>query len=212
MIVHSCSNFVVNGKGDDPQWNRAQWVPLTKIDKMGAEDSTKCKLLYSTTGIYVLFQGADEKLNSAYANDFENLFNADVFEVFFHPYPQEPVYFEYEISPLEKELVLLILNRNGKFGGWTPWHYEGENKVIKKVSIRGGLMQAGASIKGWTAELFFPYSVLNPLLNVPPASGTRWNANFCRLDYDSGTMVKWSWSPVKTSFHETTRFLPVVFE
>ena len=129
MIIHSCSNFVVTGKGDDPQWNKASWVPLAKIDKSGAVDSTKYKVLYSSTGIYVLFQGADEKLNSAYANDFDNLFNADVFEVFFHPYPQEPVYFEYEISPLEKELVLLILNRNGKFGGWTPWHYEGENKV-----------------------------------------------------------------------------------
>ena len=212
MIVHSCVNFAVTGMGDDPEWNKAKWEPLTKIDSQGPENATKFKILYSSTGIYVLFTGRDEKLTSTYTKDFDNLFNADVFEVFFHPYPKEPIYFEYEVSPLDKELVLLILNRGGKFGGWTPWHYEDKNKIIKKVSIEGGVMQSGTAIRGWTAELFFPYSILNPLLNSPPVSGTHWNANFCRLDYDSGSMVKWSWSPVKKSFHETEQFLPLAFE
>lgn len=212
MVVHSCVNFDVTGKGESPEWNKANWVPLTKIDPGGPENATKFKILYSTTGIYVLFDGKDQQITSAYTRDFENLFTADVFEVFFHPYPQEPVYFEYEISPLEKELVLLILNRQGRFGGWTPWHYEDKAKVIKKVTIQGGKMQPGASIEGWAAELFFPYTVLNSFLNTPPVSGTRWKANFCRLDYDSGSMIKWSWGPVKTSFHEVDRYLTLVFE
>ncbi len=48
---------------------------------------SKFKMLYSPTGIYVLFSGEDEKITSDFKNDFENLYNADVFEVFFHPYP-----------------------------------------------------------------------------------------------------------------------------
>ena len=92
----------------------------------------------------MLFSGDDEKITSPYKNDFDNLFNADVFEVFFHPNPGEPLYFEYEISPLNKELVLFIFNRHGKFGGWMPWHYE-DKKVVKKVIITGGQMKSNAS-------------------------------------------------------------------
>ena len=203
---------MVTGKGENPEWEKSPWVSLKKIDKNGKEYESKFKILYSATGIYVLFSGEDDKITSAYKNDFENLFTADVFEVFFHSYLSEPVYFEYEVSPLNKELVLLILNRKEKFAGWMPWHYEDTNKIIKNVNINGGPMEAGASIKSWSAELFFPYKLLSPLLNVPPVSGMRWNANFCRLDYDSGKICKWAWSPVKVSFHEFENYFPIVFE
>jgi Carbohydrate family 9 binding domain-like len=212
LVVRHCTDFTITGKGESPEWQKTKWVALNKIDKGGKADESKFKILYSTTGLYVLFSGQDEKITSSYKNDFDNLFNADVFEVFFHPNPDEPVYFEYEISPLNKELVLLILNRNGKFGSWIPWHYEDKKKVVKKVTITGGQMKPNASIKSWMVELFFPYQLLNSLMNVPPVSGMRWNANFCRLDYDSGNMIKWSWSPVKVSFHEFEKYFPVQFE
>ncbi|MCW3118005.1 MAG: hypothetical protein JWM28_2087 [Chitinophagaceae bacterium] len=212
LIVSHCHDFAISGGGENPEWNKAKWTRLNKIDAGGKENTTQFKILYSPAGLYVLFNGEDEKITSSFKNDFENLFEADVFEVFFHPSPAEPIYFEYEVSPLDKELVLLILNMNGKFGSWMPWHYEDKKKVVKKVSITGGKMEAGASIKSWSAELFFPYQILTPLTNVPPAPGTKWNANFCRLDYDSGHMIKWSWSPIAVSFHEFKKYLPIQFE
>jgi len=212
LIVHRCNDFTISGKGDNAEWSKTSWTTLTKIDKGGKEDKTQFKILYSPTGLYVLFNGDDEKITSPFKNDFENLFKADVFEVFFHPDPPEGLYFEYEVSPLDKELVLLILNMNGKFGSWMPWHYEGKNRVVKKVSIAGGKMEENASIRSWSAELFFPYQILIPLKNVPPESGTRWNANFCRLDYDSGNMIKWSWAPIDVSFHEFTKYFSLRFE
>ena len=212
LIVHKCNDFTVTGKGDNAEWQKAPWTLLNKIDKDGKEYESKFKIMYSLTGLYVLFSGEDDKITSTYTKDFDNLFNADVFEVFFHPDDSEPIYLEYEISPLDKELVLLILNRNKHFGGWIPWHYEGKNKIAKNVNIVGGDMQPDALIKSWTAEIFFPYSLLNILLNVPPVSGTRWHANFCRLDYDSGNMIKWAWSPVLRSFHEYKTYLPLEFE
>ena len=168
--------------------------------------------MYSSTGIYVLFHGDDEKISSDFKNDFENLFEADVFEVFFHPEPSQPIYLEYEISPMEKELVLLFHHMNGKFSGWAPWPYTGNKKVIKKVAVDGGKMNPDAAIAGWSAELFFPYQLFAALKNVPPVSGMRWNANFCRLDYDSGKMIKWSWSPVEVSFHEFNKYYSLQFE
>ncbi len=211
LPVKRCTDFSITGKGDNPEWQKTNWVSLHQIDK-GKQYETKCKILYSPKGIYVLFNGEDEKITSTFENDFDNLFNADVFEVFFHPDPSMPLYFEYEISPLNKELVLLIPNLKSGAYGWTPWHYAGERKVKKNVQIEGGQMQAGAAIRSWSAELFFPYALLSPLSNIPPKSGTVWNSNFCRLDYDSGSMIKWSWSPVERSFHEFKKFRSIRFE
>lgn len=211
LPVKRCTDFAITGKGENAEWQKTNWINLHQIDE-GKEYETKYKILYSVKGIYVLFSGEDERITSTFENDFDNLFNADVFEVFFHPDPSTPLYFEYEISPLNKELVLLIPNLKGGAYGWTPWHYSGERKVKKNVHLEGGQMQPGAVIRSWSAELFFPYSLLSPLSNIPPESGTIWNANFCRLDYDSGSMIKWSWSPVEQSFHEFKKFRSIRFE
>src|SRR6185437_10991697 len=129
------------------------WHPLTRLDSDGLNYATRFKILYSAKGIYVLFDGEDNRITTSFDQDFQDLFKADVFEVFSHPDTTMPLYLEYEINALNK-------------------------------------------------ELFFPYGIFSSLQNVPPASGTVWHANFYRLDYDSGSMVKWSWAPIEHSFHE----------
>lgn len=211
LIIKRCSDFAVTGKGDNTEWEKASWNQLNKLDPGGAAYISKYKILYSAKGIYILFYGEDTKITTTFENDFDDLFKADVFEVFFHPDPATGLYLEYEINALEKELVLLIPNLKGKVSGWKPWHYE-QKKVIKKVYVEAGEMKPGATVKAWSAELFFPYQLLNALPNSPPGSGTVWNINFCRLDYDSGKMVKWSRCIVERSFHEFEKFLPARFE
>jgi hypothetical protein len=174
----------------------------------GLTYSSRFKILYSETGIYVLFDGEDSLVTTTYTEDFDDLYNADVFEVFFHPQPSDPVYFEYEINALNKELVLLIPNFGGKFLGWIPWHYTGNRKVQKQVH----LYKEEGKLRRWTAEMFFPYVLLAPLQQVPPTKGMQWKANFYRLDYDGGKMHKWAWSPVTGTFHEYAKFGTIVFE
>jgi Domain of unknown function (DUF1083). len=210
-VVPRCDDFSINGKGDHPQWEKTAWTYLQKLDKGGRNYATRFKILYSAKGIYVLFEGEDNRITSNYTKDFDKIFKADVFEVFFHPNPDEPLYFEYEVSPLNKELVLFMTNRNQSISGWAPWPYE-KNKVRKKVTIYGGAMKPGAAIQSWRAEIFFPYDLLSPFQNMPPVKGTRWKANFCRLDYDSGHMVKWAWAPIDTSFHEYHRYYSLLFD
>jgi hypothetical protein len=185
---------------------------LAKLDAGGEDYESKFKIIYSQKGIYLLFSGKDNKITTKFDKDFGNLFEGDVFEVFFHPDPQMPLYFEYEINQLNKELVLIIPNLNGKIHGWVPWNYENERKVIKKVHLEGGKPESNGAIKSWSAELFFPFGLLSPLSNVPPTSGAVWNANFYRLDYDSGKMIKWAWTPVNVSFHEFEKYRPIQFE
>jgi hypothetical protein len=172
-------------------------------------------LLYSPKGVYVLMTGSDRKLTATKREDFADLWKEDVFEFFFWPDEKETLYFEYEISPLDRELVLLIPNLDHKQHGWRPWHYEGDRKIRKAVSFAGksgGKAQSGETISGWTAEVFVPYALLKPLRNVPPQSGTRWRANFYRCDYDDGDSASWSWKPVDSSFHEYEKFGTIEFE
>lgn len=215
LIVRKCSDFTVTGKGDNAKWIKAAWNSLIKLDSGGRNYASSFKILYSNTGIYVLFSGEDDKITTRDYKDFDAIYNGDVFEVFFHPNPRTPVYFEYEINQLRKELILMLSRSTDQISPWAPKYPAAEDRrpVKRMVDVVGGKIEVGASIKYWTAEVFFPYSVLGLLPGVPPGSGTIWNANFCRLDYDSGKMIKYSYSPgIQTSFHELDKFLSIKFE
>ena len=146
-------------------------------------------------------------MTSTFTKDFDNLFTADVFEVFFHPEPKTPIYLEYEVNALNAELVLLVPHLDKKAMGWTPWHYSGKRKVVKKVQVH----QKDNEMYKWTAELFFPMALFGPLQNTDIKKGVCWNANFYRLDYDAGKMIKFAWSPVKASFHEYDKYGVIQF-
>jgi hypothetical protein len=212
MKVRPTYDFEVTGDGANAAWKNAEWQSLHRREKDGHPYETRVKVLYSKKGLYVLMDGTDRKLTTTMTEDFLNLWTEDVYEVFLWTDEKHPVYFEYEISPLNYELPILIPNFDGKFLGWRPWHYDGGRKVRKATAAVGGEKKSGAAVKGWTAEFFIPYDLLTPLQNVPPKAGTRWRANFYRMDYDDGKHTTWDWSRVGPSFHEYQKFGTLVFE
>jgi hypothetical protein len=210
--ISPCEDFIVTGRGESAAWNKTAWVPLTRRPGGTLDYRSQFKVLYSKTGIYVLFEGEDKKLTATMREDFLDLWNEDVFECFFWTDEAHTVYFEYEISPLGYELPILIPNLNGKFLGWRPWHYEGERKTTKAVTVLGGPQESGAAISGWRAEVFFPYDLFRPLQNVPPKTGALWRANFYRVDYDADKATSWDWARVGSSFHDFRNFGTLVFD
>jgi predicted TIM-barrel fold metal-dependent hydrolase len=212
MHVLSTEDFEVTGDGSNKAWEKAPWEPLHKRNGNGLSYDTRVKVLYSKKGLYVLMDATDKKLTATFKEDFQNLWTEDVFEVFLWTDERDPVYFEYEISPLGFELPIVVPNLEGKFLGWRPWHYEGARKIRKATSATGGEVKSGSDVSGWKAEFFIPYELLSPLRNIPPKSGTRWRANFYRMDYDDGKPASWDWSRVGNSFHEFQKFGTLVFE
>lgn len=210
MRITRTDDFEVSGNGSSANWNKAQWAALAGT-KNGLPYETKVKLLYSKTGLYVLTEASDRTITAS-LDDFQNLWTQDVFEVFLWPDERYTTYFEYEISPLGKELPILIPNFEGKFLGWRPWKYEGNRKIRKATTAKGGTLGSGASVTGWQAEFFIPNELLQPLQNVPPKPGTRWRANFYRMDYDEGKKTSWQWAEVGSSFHEFNKFGTLIFE
>jgi hypothetical protein len=212
LKVPRCDDFELSGDGQAPAWKQAEWTSMPLRPGSAHDYQTRFKLLYSRTGLYVFFDGADKQLTATKTEDYLDLWTEDVFECFFWPDEKHPVYFEYEISPLGYELPILVPNFGGQFLGWRPWMYSGSRKTRKAVSTRGGEAKSKAAIAGWTAEVFIPFELLKPLANVPPKSGTQWRANFYRMDYDGGQQASWDWARVGESFHDFQHFGRLFFE
>jgi cellulose/xylan binding protein with CBM9 domain len=211
LSVRPVDDFEITGTGEHAAWRQAEWVTLNRREPDGHRYDTRFKAVYSGTGLYFLIEGTDRTLTATMNEDFMDLWNEDVFEVFLWTDERYPAYLEYEISPLAHELPILIPNFGGQFLGWRPWHYERDRLTRKATSTLGGPKQPHASIQGWRAEFFIPYALLRPLQNVPPKPGTRWRANVYRMDYDEGRRTQWEWAHVEKSFHEYERFGDLVF-
>lgn len=212
LKVPRCEDFEVTGDGRAEAWKRAEWTDMQVRPGSSHDYATRFKVLYSATGIYVLFDGADKRLTATKTEDYLDLWTEDVYECFFWPDQEHSIYFEYEISPLGYELPILVPNVGGQFLGWRPWMYSGSRKVRKAVAVRGGEASPKAAVEGWSAEVFLPFELLKPLGNVPPKPGSTWRANFYRMDYDGGEKGSWDWARVGDSFHEYRRFGRLVFE
>ncbi len=211
LIIKKSQDFKVTGDGSSKQWGSTGWVNIPQRNTAWDSYTTRAKVLYSETGIYFLFDCQDKKLISTIENDNEDLWEEDVVEVFLWPEEDFPVYFEYELSPMNYELPIIVPNNKGRFFGWLPWHYSGERKTRHATSARGGIKESGAFVSAWVAEFFIPYALLAPLKNIPPKSGTKWRANMYRIDYDNG-MAAFSWQETGKSFHEYKKFGTFIFE
>lgn len=202
MSIGKTPDFTVNGKGDATEWKKADWVTLAHRSGNMRNYEAKVKLLYSDSGIYCLFHNKDNKITSTMSKDFSDLWKEDVVEIFFWTDEKFPIYFEYEISPRNYELPIIVPNMNGKFLGWLPWHYDGPRRIKHATDVQGD---------AWTAEVYIPFKLLAPLTNVPPQKGMTWRCNIYRLDHDDG-VTRWSWQPVRTNFHDFELFGVIRFD
>jgi hypothetical protein len=211
IVIKKCQDFEINGNGSSDYWKSTEWINLVQQGQNSSVYQTKVKVLYSEKGIYFFFDCEDKKLISTMKADNLNLWEEDVVEVFLWTDEEFPVYFEYELSPLNYELPIIVPNHKGTFLGWLPWHYEGDRKTQHATSVAGGKKESGSAISGWKAEFFIPYKLLAPLNRIPPVSGTRWRANMYRIDYDSGE-VYFAWQKTNRSFHDYNKFGTFIFE
>lgn len=211
LVVKPSGDFEVTGSGEHANWKAVEWTPMRKRQPDGHSYESRFKMLYSATGLYFLMDATDGVLTATMTEDFMDLWHEDVFEVFLWTDERHPVYFEYEISPLNRELPIIIPNFDGQFLGWRPWHYERDRQTRKATATFGGPKESRAAITGWRAEFFIPYALLRPLQNVPPKPGTHWRGNFYRMDYDNGRRTQWDWARVGPSFHEYQKFGDLLF-
>jgi hypothetical protein len=202
-------DFKISCNDISKNWENAQWNEL--VSDHADPRATRVKTLYSQTGIYFLYFNEDKKPTSTKKNDFDSLWVEDVAEVFLWPDTSMTVYFEYEIAPTNRELVLIIPNFQGRFLGWIPWNYRGTKRIqhcTKIIKEKKGSNEP----PGWYAEFFVPYEILSPMVAEIPKAGSVWRANFYRADYDDNKTTEWSWKLTKKTFHEFNVFGRLIFD
>jgi len=193
-------DFELSGDGTAQAWSKAPWADLHALEPK-ANAATRCKLLYSSTGLYALFYCEDSRLRCNYMGANAKLFTQDIVEIFVQPDETVPLYLEYELSPLNEELLLLIANRfEGAFHGWIPWDYVGTRAARHATAAQGGPLTPGGAVRSWTAECYLPFKLFVGF-GQPPHSGDVWRGNLFRKDYDDGHR-SWAWSPpTNGNFH-----------
>jgi hypothetical protein len=212
LSIPKTADFEFRGDTSSAAWQKAKWTTINAYSSTPVKYNTRSKILYSPTGIYVLFVCEDKKLTNTMQSDMLDLWEEDVVEIFLQPEPGKPDYFEYEISPLDYELPLLIYNNEKlQLNSWLPFHYSGNRRTRHKTEIIGGKKQGSAAVKGWIAEVFIPFELLRPIMPAAPESGTQWKGNIFRIDHDKPKSF-WSWQPTSGNFHEYHRFGTFNFE
>ena len=212
LEIGRTDDFEVTGSGTSPSWKSAEWQPLVRVGAGKSKYMARAKMLYSKQGIYFLLNCEDKRITCTKSKDFDNIYNEDVVEIFLWPDESRPLYFEYEISPLGVELPIVVPNRDGKFFGWRPWHYDGDRLIRRATSVRGGEKLPLAQIEEWTAEFFIPFALLLAIIPDIPKSGSLWRANMYRMDYDDGQVSQWAWCPdTQTNFHDYRHFGTFIF-
>lgn len=211
IVIRKTADFPISGDTTSANWRSTKWILLPQRSSAGQHYKTRIKLLYSATGLYFLYYCEDKKLTATMQSDFLDLWNEDVIEVFLQPDKHNAAYLEYELSPLNYELPIIIFNEKGRLNSWQPFHYDADRKTRHITTIQGGEKKPNAVAESWIAEFFIPYSLMKPVLQKNPVSGTTWKGNLYRIDYDAGEAL-WSWQINSGNFHEFEKFGNFQFE
>lgn len=129
------------------------------------------------------------------------LYEEETIEVFFDSVGDLESYFEIEVNPLGTVLDLVLRKSRSGYKADRAWQCEGLRTLVRRHD------------GGWSAEMAIPFASVT---NSPPRTGSRWRANFCRIDRPSrdGTLPRelTSWSPpLRANFHTPERFGVIEF-
>ncbi len=136
LYIQSTEDFEIDGEGNHAAWSKTEWVTLTLQHGPAEKLLTQAKVLYSETGVYFLVQCEDEKLTATLTEDFADLYKEDVVEIFLWTDEAQPLYFEYELSPLNYELPIIIPNQRVPFSVGGPGTMKASDSPVTLLRYR----------------------------------------------------------------------------
>ena len=214
-VVFNPTAPVVDGKLNDAVWQNVPWTEHFKDiegDKRQAPTwNTRAKMTWDDQGLYIAAELLDPHVWAYLKNYDDIVFYDNDFEIFIDPDNDTHRYYEFEVNALNTMFDLFMPKpyRNGS-GAMIVYNAPGMKWA---VDIQGTLNDPSDTDKGWTTEIFIPFSALT-IGNSPkiPLDGDFWRINFSRVEWDTevkdGKYVKkkdsngknlpehnWVWSP-----------------
>jgi hypothetical protein len=202
----------VDGDLAKAPWRGIAAVPL--VDATGAARAlqpTALRLAHDGERLYVAFACADRDVWGTHRGRNAPIYDEEVVEAFLAPGADARSYFELETSPLGAWFEARVESPDGVRSTMRvdrDWVCAGWERAQR---VDGDLARRDGSHRGWSAEWAIPFAALAA---PPPAPGTRWRANFFRIDRANGGEFS-AWSPTLASppdFHVPARFGVLEFD
>lgn len=192
--------LVIDGKLDDPAWQKAAWtddfVDIEGDAKPRPRFRTRTKLLWDDDYLYIGAELEEPKIKATLTQHDSVIFHDNDFEVFLKPPSGTPGYFEFEINALNTSWDL-YLNKPYREGGKADnsWDIPG---LKTAVALNGTLNNPNDKDHSWTVEIAIHWTAFRSRLPVErPKPGTEWRVNFSRVEWKAGQPREdnWVWSP-----------------
>ena len=187
----------LSADADSSPWRDIPSVRLADaVTSHAPKQGTEVRALWNGAEWRLLFQVTDKDPWATMTKHDANLYEEEVVEVFLDPAGDLQSYFEIEVNPLGTVLDLVLRKSRSGYKGDVAWDCEGLRTLVRS---RPG---------GWSAEMAIPFASVT---NSPPLAGSRWRANFYRIDRPSrdGSVPRelTAWSPpLRPNFHTPEKF------
>ena len=162
---------------------------------------TEVRAVWSDDEWRLLFVAEDSDPWATMTERDSPIYEEETVEVFFDPAGDLESYFEIEVNPLGTVLDLVLRKSRSGYKADRAWDCDGLRTLVRRHA------------QGWSAEMAIPFASVT---NSPPHTGSRWRANFCRIDRPSRDssvpreLTAWS-PPLRASFHTPERFGVIEF-
>ncbi|MEO6742156.1 MAG: carbohydrate-binding family 9-like protein [Chthoniobacteraceae bacterium] len=184
-------------------WNELPAVHLADaLTGATPKQGTEVRAVWGSAEWRLLFVAKDKDPWATMTGRDAPLYEEETVEVFFDPAGDLHGYFEIEVNPLGTVLDLVLRKSRSGYKGDVAWNCDGLRTLVRKHA------------DGWSTEMSIPF---DSVTNSPPVAGSRWRANFCRIDRPSrdGSIPRelTAWSPpMRPNFHTPEKFGIIEFE
>ncbi len=172
----------LDGRLSDKAWAEAPAIEsfAPHWDRRKSGSHTTARLLWDAHNLYFAAEMTDTDLYADIREPDGMTWYNDVFELFFKPAVDRPAYYEFQVTPANTQMDMLLPSRGA--GGYLRFAREGEFDWETGVSLSGTLNHWQDGDTSWEVEGRIPWSDFR-LTGGSPAAGERWKFNLCRYDY-----------------------------
>lgn len=172
----------VNGVLDEAAWEGAQEIKDFAVfwEKRKPATATTARLLWDDRYLYFAAEMDDADLFALVEERNGRTWEDDVFELFFKPKADSPMYYEIQVNARNTPLELYLPSRGA--GGYRRFAGQVKFGMATAVRLRGTLNRYDDRDKGWTVEGSIPWTAFRPS-GGRPAAGDKWKFALCRYDY-----------------------------
>ena len=179
---------VIDGKPDDVAWKQRRsltifaWRGLALQIKSRAQ-RPKRGLLWDHDFLYFFTEMQDVDIYADITQHQGQIWENDVFELFFKPANDKTAYYEFEVSPNNTTLELFFPSRGA--GAYRRFKEVTHIKMETAVQVHGTINNFQDRDESWSVEGRIPIRDMQ-LADGPPKAGQSWKFSLCRFDYSTG--------------------------